>query len=118
MKTILIIDDDEILRETLADIFMEFKYYVVEANNDIDGLEKVKINCPDLIICDLDMQRLAGYCFILELQKSNFSKIPVLFLCSDYELKVKGVLGSAKNFLTKPFKVHDLKKTINYCLNF
>lgn len=117
MKKILIIDDELLIRETLSQILILLNFTVFEAKDGLEGLEKVKINNPDLIVCDINMPVLDGYGFILEHIKSNFSKTPVLFLSAHPEFKVDGALAGAKACLKKPFTIEELKKTINYCLN-
>ena len=61
MKTILLIEDDTILRETTAEILELENYKVVTAANGKRGLEQARIMLPDLIICDIMMPELDGY---------------------------------------------------------
>jgi two-component system response regulator VicR len=55
MKTILVVDDEYALVETLTDLLTDEGYRVVSAANGLDGLERLKEESPDLVITDLMM---------------------------------------------------------------
>ncbi len=115
MKKILIIDDEDILRETISELFMVSGYIIFEAQNGEEGLQMVQQSPPDLIICDVMMPVLDGYGFMEIHSKSAFSHIPVLLLTAKVEVtdKEKGINLGAKAYIKKPFVFRELKKLVD-----
>ena len=68
-KKILIIDDDEAIRESIKEILRFNDYSVVEANNGVTGLKIYAEDRIDLIILDLFMPRMDGYMFMEQLHQ-------------------------------------------------
>ena len=118
MATILIIDDEVKLRETICEMLTLVGYNVVEAQNGKEGLEKVKESNPDLIICDIMMPILDGYGFMEAHRVSDYSNIPVIFLTARVEPsdKEKAIALGVKENFKKPFVFKELKQLIEYHL--
>ena len=55
MKTILLIEDDTVVRENTAELLELANYNVISASNGRMGVEKAKKHIPDIIICDIMM---------------------------------------------------------------
>ena len=105
MKTILIIEDDTVLRETTAEILELENYKVVTAANGKRGAELGKIIMPDLIICDIMMPELDGYDVLKILSEDEKTKrIPFVFMSAKTEILDirKGMDLGADDYLTKP----------------
>jgi len=105
MKTILIIEDDTILRETTAEILELENYKVVTAPNGKRGAEKARIMLPDLILCDIMMPEMDGYDLLKLLsQEEQTKRIPFIFMSAKAEMKDvrKGMDLGADDYLTKP----------------
>ena len=105
MKTILIIEDDTVLRETTAEILELENYKVVTAPNGKRGAEQAKIILPDLILCDIMMPEMDGYELLKALSKEEQTKrIPFIFMSAKTEMKDvrKGMDLGADDYLTKP----------------
>lgn len=105
MKTLLLIEDDTVLRETTAEILELEDYKVVVAANGKRGIEQAKIMLPDLIICDIMMPELDGYdVFRLLSEDEKTKKIPFIFMSAKTEMKDvrKGMDLGADDYLTKP----------------
>jgi two-component system chemotaxis response regulator CheY len=114
MTKLLIIDDEIKLRQTISELFSLSGYEVIEAQDGLEGLKKIKQMPVDLIICDVMMPKLDGYAFIEQLKKTNYANIPVLFLSAKTELSDKETamnLG-AKAYITKPFAFNELKSIV------
>ena len=79
MTKILIIEDEIKLRETVSELLSLSGYEVYEANDGLEGLEKVTQTNPDLIICDVMMTKLDGYGFMEQLKKQNILIFPCYF---------------------------------------
>lgn len=114
MAKILIIDDEERLRETMCELLSYAGYDVLEAQNGMEGLEKIKKFIPDLILCDIMMPILDGYGFIEKHKISDYSYIPVIFLTARVEItdQEKGTALGIKGYLKKPFIFKELKNII------
>lgn len=120
MAKILIIDDELRLRETICELLSYAGYDVLDAQDGMDGLEKVQQFVPDLILCDIMMPVLDGYGFMEKHNVSDFSNIPVIFLTARVELKdqEKGNALGIKGYLKKPFVFKELKNSIESQLVF
>ena len=62
-KKILIMDDDPIIVDYLADLFRDNGYETISANNGKDGMAKVKSEHPDLVVLDISMPEQSGMGF-------------------------------------------------------
>ena len=106
MKTILIIEDNEDVRENTAEILELANYKVLQAENGKIGVEIAQQIKPDLIICDIMMPVLDGYGVIHLLNKSSdTASIPFIFLTAKSERLDfrKGMEMGADDYITKPF---------------
>lgn len=111
MKTILIIEDDTILRENTAELLELSNYNVISASNGKIGVNKAKLHLPDIIVCDIMMPELDGYGVLNVLAKNNNTKyIPFIFLSAKTENQDirKGMNLGADDYITKPFTEDDL----------
>jgi CheY-like chemotaxis protein/CRP-like cAMP-binding protein len=105
MKTILIIEDDTVLRETTAEILELESYKVITAANGKRGIELAKIIIPDIIVCDIMMPEIDGYDVLKLLSEDEKTKrIPFIFMSAKTEIKDirKGMDLGADDYLTKP----------------
>lgn len=79
MKKILVIDDDQFFAKTLMAALPEGKYELASAENGEEGLQKIKLSKPDLIILDILMPKMDGPSFLKTIKEdANLSSIPVL----------------------------------------
>jgi signal transduction histidine kinase/ligand-binding sensor domain-containing protein/DNA-binding response OmpR family regulator len=104
-QSILIIDDDESIRQYLARLFKD-TYIIYQAENGEAGLAMAQKYLPDLIISDVHMRELNGIelCKMMK-QNEQLSHIPVILLtgATSNELKLQGVEGGADDYIVKPF---------------
>jgi CheY-like chemotaxis protein len=106
-KTILIIDDDQIIVKYLENIFQDNGYATLSATNGIEAAEMVKKNKPDLITLDLQMPEEWGPRFYRKLTKDKeFKGIPVIVISGLSSSKYS--LPKALGHLGKPFDVDEL----------
>jgi len=115
VKKILLIEDDNILRENTAEILMLYGHDVKTAANGRIGVEKAIAEKPDLIICDIMMPELDGYGVLHILsQNSTTNSIPFIFLSAKTERSEvrKGMDLGADDYLTKPFEDSELMNAI------
>ena len=106
MKTILIIEDNNEVRENTAEILELASYKVLQAENGKAGVELAQKTKPDLIICDIMMPVLDGYGVIHLLNKNaETASIPFIFLTAKSERLDfrKGMEMGADDYISKPF---------------
>lgn len=104
-QTILLIDDDEQIRNYLAQLFKD-AYLIHQAENGAAGLEAALTYLPDLIISDVHMQPMNGIELCKQVKENDsLNHIPVILLTASTsdEFKLKGVQGGADDYITKPF---------------
>ena len=86
MKTVLLVEDDIVLRENTAELLELSNYKVIKASNGKTGITLAKKERPDIIICDIMMPELDGYSALKILSKSKLTKyIPFIFLSAKTE---------------------------------
>jgi PAS domain S-box-containing protein len=111
MKTIMVIEDDKILRENTCDFLKEEGYNVISAEDGLIGLQQAIKNHPDLILCDIMMPNMNGHDFYKTIQQmKSTSSIPLIFLTAKTEkedLRTGMNLG-ADDYITKPFDLNEL----------
>lgn len=110
-KTVLIIDDEEDLRETVEYKFKSKDFEVVTAVDGIDGLEKLKTVKPDLIILDMNMPRMNGLEFYQKIKGADEKpKYPVLVLTARANMEQLFRDLDVDGFMSKPFELDELFK--------
>ena len=115
MKKIVLIDDDIAVLDTTVDILKLAGYKVFTASNGKEGINQVKINKPDVILCDINMPYLDGYDVFRILNRiPDTASIPFIFLSANNKNDDirKGMNLGADDYLTKPFKEIDLLDSI------
>lgn len=113
--TILIIEDNEDIRESTAEILELANFDVIEAKNGKIGVELATTHIPDLILCDIMMPELDGYGVLFMLSKNpKTAVIPFIFLTAKAERvdMRKGMEMGADDYLTKPFDDVELLNAI------
>ena len=114
--TILLVDDDAMLRETLALNLRNARYEVRTAADGVSALQEAQARVPDLVILDLMLPELDGLTVCRTLRQS--ADVPILMLTARTgELdKIVGLESGADDYLTKPFSVGELLARIRALL--
>ena len=115
MKTVLLIEDNDSLRENIAELLTLANYKVETAENGRIGVEKVNTVKPDIIICDVMMPELDGYGVLNILSKNpDTFGIPFIFLTAKADRNDfrKGMNLGADDYISKPFESTDLIEAI------
>lgn len=116
MNKIAVIEDNYEMRENIIEMLELAGYGVVEASNGREGVELVKKELPDLIICDIMMPELDGYEVLYQLSMFPETRgIPFIFLSAKSERSDfrKGMNLGADDYITKPFEEKELIEAIN-----
>lgn len=115
MKKILIIEDNDDIRENLAEILELAGYDAYTAGNGKIGIEKAEQIVPDLILCDVMMPVLDGYGVLsIAHKKPVLTDIPFIFLTAKSEKTDfrYGMNLGADDYITKPFETNELLSVI------
>ena len=116
MKKILLIEDNDDVRENTAEILELSNYEVTVAENGKAGVEKALEHLPDLIICDIMMPVLDGYGVLHAVHKNDSIKnTPFIFLTAKTERGDfrKGMELGADDYITKPFSGTELLNAVD-----
>ncbi len=118
MKTVLIIDDEIAIRETLEQILSYEGYEVKKAGSGADGLSVVASSVPDVILLDIKMPGMDGF-EVLERLAADNHHIPVIVISGhgNIETAVDAVRKGAYDFLEKPLDRSRLLMTLTNCLD-
>jgi len=120
MSKILIIEDEEPIRRVLARILTEENesYQVEVAEDGVIGLDKIKSNEYDLILCDIKMPRMDGV-ELLEAVKKIDSEIPIVMISGhgDMETAINTMRLGAFDYISKPPDLNRLLNTVRNALD-
>ena len=111
---LLIVEDEDNLREQLADRFRQQGYAVDTAADGVDGLYMASEYPFDAAVIDLGLPKLSGSELIRQLRDKG-STLPILILTarSRWQEKVEGLEAGGDDYLAKPFHVEELLARIN-----
>lgn len=115
MTKILLIEDDDTMRENTAEILALARYEVKTAPNGKIGAALAKEIRPDLVVCDIMMPELDGYGVLHVLSKDpETAAIPFIFLTAKAEKSEmrRGMELGADDYLTKPFEETELLSAV------
>ena len=114
---VLIIDDDPVIVELVTTLLQSRSYDVITAFDGVDGLEKAKIEQPNIILLDIIMPTMDGYEVCDELKKDkNTKKIPVVMLTcvgSREAVRTAHQVG-ADDYIVKPINLTTLLDKIKF----
>lgn len=118
-KSILIVDDDPRICETLSDILGEEGYHVVTASDGQEALDKIREGSFNLVITDIKMPIMDGMALLKEIEKSH-ADIEVIVITSygNEGQQVEATRLGAYEYLNKPLNLDQLKIIITRALQF
>jgi CheY-like chemotaxis protein len=114
-KTILVIDDDLSILETIDFLLTSEGYSVLLAPNGEDGLEIIKEQWIDAIILDLRMPKISGYLFANMVTRSSKNPdIKIMILTAESLMVGQSTISlpNVRSKMTKPFDAEELKQNI------
>ncbi|MFD2905583.1 sigma-54-dependent transcriptional regulator [Sphingobacterium anhuiense] len=113
MSTILIIDDERAIRNSLRDILEYEDYNILDVDNGIEALEIIKKEKIDLVLCDIKMNKMDGMEVLATAQKTS-PDLPFIMISGHgtIETAVEAAKKGAFDFLEKPLDLNRLLITV------
>jgi signal transduction histidine kinase len=118
-STILVIDDEDIVRRSFCDSLEDLGYFVLEAKNGNQGLSIIGAEQPDIILTDLRMPLMGGVEFLKKCKEAKFD-IPIIVISGVGSMNdvVQAIHLGAFDFLTKPIRESSLlQATVERAVN-
>jgi len=120
IKSILLLDDDIDLADTLKKLLESHNFVVTTVGNGVDGVREIMRFDFDLIMCDMMMPRMPGDMFYFAVERTKPHLCPRFIFITGYPDKpeVVNFLGGLPEavVLNKPVSEEDLIRTISYVL--
>lgn len=111
MKKVLIVDDQDVIREMVRDVLEDWDetLCIDEEDNGFTALARLEKQAYDLLICDVKMPELNGF-EVLHAVRTQRPELPVIMLTAEADAAsiVRGATLGATSYLTKPFNADDL----------
>jgi len=117
--TILVVDDEPVIRMGLAAAIGRHGYSVITAENGSEGFRKAKENLPDLIVSDVMMPAINGFEMHKQMSADpQLASIPFIFLTAraGVDDRISGIRDGADDYITKPFVIDELLARIEAVL--
>ena len=113
MARVLLIDDEADLRKVMGEILAGAGHETVLAANGAEGLDALRRDPPDVVVCDVNMPGLDGYGVLKAIRADpHLASLPFLFLTSETEVRA-GMRSGADDYLMKPVSADDLLAAIS-----
>ncbi len=116
-KLILVVDDEENIRELLRESLEDEGYRVNVAKNGQEAVEKVRALNPDTVLMDVKMPVMSGMDAFLKIKESQ-PDLPVIFLTAfgSSDLAISAMKSGAYDYLTKPFDIDEVRIKVKRAL--
>ncbi len=117
MKNILVIEDDQKMRNGLVEILKDERYDVESAENGQAGLEKVRMKDFDAVLTDLIMPAMGGMEVLREVKRLKpKTSVIIITAFGTIENAVEAIKAGASDYITKPFKIDEVQTKIRKVL--
>ncbi len=120
-KKILVVDDEESIRELTKDLLESRGYEVLTAPDGKKGVELAKSKKPDLILMDVNMPKMDGFKALEEIKKDKKTMFIPVFMLTTRQAEddiQQGMENYADKYLPKPFTseklMHEIEQTFGY----
>lgn len=118
-KKVLVVEDEEVLRELLRDVLEEAGFHVIVAGDGEEGLEKMYRESPDIILLDCQMPKMDGFEVLEKIRKDMMminKPIIMLTVKSSESDQIRGISLGVDDYVTKPFNYQVLVAKIKTIL--
>jgi two-component system nitrogen regulation response regulator NtrX len=116
-KQILVVDDEERIRQSLNGVLKDEGYEVAEAKDGVQALKQIESDPPDVVLLDIWMPGMDGI-ETLERIKTQTPNLPVIMISghANIELAVKATKLGAYDFIEKPLSLEKVLLAVNHAL--
>lgn len=104
-KKILIVEDDQQIRELLHDFLIEASYEVVTASDGVEALSEFEKQPFDLILLDVMLPKIDGFAVLEVIRQKSDVAVVMLTALDDEEHQIRGLDLQVDDYLTKPFSM-------------
>lgn len=114
-STILIVDDEEVIREIFQGLLLAQGYNLAFASDGLEALAKATELSPDLILLDVMMPEMDGFEVCRRIRASaTLAEVPIIMITAldDQESRLNGIRAGADDFVTKPFNMIELQARV------
>ncbi len=109
MATILVVEDDPVIRQTVVYALKRAGFETLSSADGLEALELARTSRPDLILLDLMLPGMDGYVFAEELRGADTETAIIMVTALNQERdKVRGLDAGADDYITKPFSMEEL----------
>lgn len=115
-QTVMVVDDNEDLREMLRFMVERLGYTVVEAENGHEAIEIARRKCPDLILMDLCMPVMDGFATTRLLREiEDMCHVPIIAISANRKEQSQdaALAAGCNEYLTKPVNFHQLNSLLS-----
>lgn len=118
MARVLIVDDDEDVRDAVAAVLRREGHDVDMAADGAAGLEALARRLPDLVLVDVTMPNMSGHELTREIRRRHGDALPVVMLSGAPEERVRAAAGEGRvhGWVGKPFELEELTSTVTRIL--
>jgi twitching motility two-component system response regulator PilH len=119
MSTVLVVEDCVTQREMISNLLKGSGLTVAVASDGVEAIERIKDNCPDLVVLDIVMPRMNGYEVCRRLKADpKTQNVPVVMCSSKGEEfdRYWGMKQGADAYIAKPFQPTELVGTVKQLL--
>lgn len=111
--SLLIVDDDEIMRETLSDVLKKRGYDVISVGSGNGALSMIKKNLIDLILLDMKLPDVDGLEVLKKIKEFDTEILVIMMTAySDVQTAVSSMKSGAYDYINKPFELEELRLLI------
>jgi len=114
---ILVVDDDDRIRDLVKQYLEENNFVVTTANSAFDAKKKMEIVKYDILVLDIMMPGESGLSLTKEIKKNNPTPVILLTAKGEAEDRIEGLEGGADDYLGKPFQPKELLLRIKNILS-
>ncbi len=119
MATVLVVDDDPVIRRLLIQVLQRADHAVMTAEHGGEGLQRLEEALVDLVVVDLSMPEMDGMEMLRRVRSTNkFQNLPVIMLTAsgqERDAETAKEVG-VNEFLTKPFSSRELRDAVSRLL--
>ncbi len=114
--TVLVVEDDPRTREVVGAFLAAQGYDVVEAQDGVEALERVRGHAVDVVLLDLMLPKLDGWAVLAALRRTSAVPVVVITARDRVEERVRGLRMGADDYVVKPFDLEELEARLEAVL--